>query len=119
MKTELFHFDFDRSYNDEAAIPNNMTYYFTVYGEDSLFTSDLTCSDEWLEFVSEMEIYGVHDTGYSPDYELAGYHTYEVTQENELIVVNKWRDYLMSLGFICGDTKTCDDADYESIMIST
>ena len=70
--------------------------------------------DEIIDFTGEMEDYGIHDFGTSGNYELVGYHSYEIKPDDWMTVVEKWRDWFTERGVVCGEIEVLPHADYQA-----
>ncbi len=112
----MYRFVFSFS-NDDGEI----TYFFTLDGPSSLFSRDeygrptgYNCeSDEHLEFLGKMESYGIHDFSISGYEEFIGYYTSEIVESNWDEVINKWRDFMSSKGFIVGEVVSMPYTSYQ------
>ena len=100
MRSTEFIFDFYL----EDFNQSNETWAFEIIFNDQDYEVlfDLCEVDEYLDFWSEMEIYGVHDFSTEGDDQLFGYNTYEVKPKNISSVMDRWRNYFIGLGYECG-----------------
>jgi hypothetical protein len=110
-----FCFEFQREFHnpDDNSI---VVYYFTVMGSEDLFEKYSSESDDVIFFVGDMEEYGVHDFCADPATEWTGYYTYEIKKEDELTVINEWRDQIARWGFELGPTHVVDYEEYEKLF---
>lgn len=99
-------------YKDDA----EYTYWFPFTDETQidLINKMNDEEDDVLGKSEELEEFGVHDFATSGDYELIGYHSYEIEYHNWLMVVNEWRNFFISKGIACGEIVMMPSADYET-----
>jgi hypothetical protein len=108
---KLFSFEFTGEHRGFESC----SYQFRVSNIPDLWDNGgFTEHDEFFEFLSEMEDYGVHDLGYSPDTEIVGFCSYEIEETNIPIVMENWREYFISLGFTCGPIEKVVNANTDA-----
>jgi len=104
MQSTTFTFEF---YLDWFNLPNELWSFEIFFDEqdyDVLFDmSNLgpDLGDRFEYFWTKMEEYGVHDFSTEGD-QIFGFDTYEVELKNVPIVMKKWRDFFIGLGYECG-----------------
>lgn len=76
--------------------------------------------DDWYDFLSDMESYGVHDHSTSGFKEIVGYTTYEIRMHERDEVMEKWREHFIAHGYECGPVITgldINDDDYPDMNL--
>lgn len=61
----------------------------------------------------EEQFCGVHDYSTIGEYELVGYHSYEIEHKDWLALVNEWRNFFVGKGIACGLIVMMSSAEYE------
>lgn len=70
--------------------------------------------DLYDKYTADLEgEYGVHDFCTSGDYELIGYSSYEIADDKQLELMQKWREVLVKLGLNPQDIIKMTVEDYE------
>lgn len=75
----------------------------------------------WLDFIGEMEEYGVHDFGTCGYKEVVGFHSYEIRMPYRNEVMEKWRNFIIKNGYDCEEIITGlsdEDHDYPHLNLS-
>lgn len=77
--------------------------------------------DYWLDFIGDMEEYGVHDFGTNGYKEVVGFNSYEIRMKYRNEVMEKWRNFIIKNGYDCGTILTGlsdEDNDYPELDLS-
>ena len=108
MKTQPFRFNFTlEANNDDKCIIKEFKFDVT-YDESDKFIKELDegegdLFDSFLDFQTEQELeFGIHNCAQAED-DFLGFDTYEVPEKRILELMNVWKTYLTSKGFICSD----------------
>jgi hypothetical protein len=88
-------------------------YTFTLTGPGKMFLAE-DFDEHHLPFCEQMEDYGVHDFGTTSNDEFIGFGSYEISLTDQPIVVEKWREHFVKMGYVVGDTEIMSRAEYEA-----
>lgn len=102
-KKQPFVFEF---FNEETEKYN--LYYFYISSDDDLL--NLSLSEEFSNFISDNEDYGVHDVSCHDPF-FCGYMSYEVEESNQDIVFENIKRFFINKGYNCSETITYKNSE--------
>jgi len=110
--SSYFGLNFHHTDNVAEGGDNGIVYLCTIVPPDP--TGQFTEDYEWLDFLGNMESYGVHDfTTFGPN-GLVGYYSYEIKGADQPTVVQQWHDYMTARGLEPGPMERMTYAEYEA-----
>ncbi len=108
MKRFMFNF-----HHEENEGEDGLVYFFEITPKADDPTLEESSEFEWLDFLGNMERYGVHDFTATGD-ELVGYHSYEIKLADQPSVVEQWRKFMADGGYQPGEIEVLEYEAYHA-----